>query len=149
MNLEKENMELKEMLAGAQLTEKNLEDYLYEICDIIHMQMPLKYQDTWVEKMIELGLYDPGRRVGGIMATNKAEAIHFMKIVFDWCSPQVARSMMDDLDFYIAETTDNESIKESIKMVRELVYARAEENLDDRRRKKAQLFQKSWLNKEA
>ena len=64
------------------------------------------------------------------MATNKAEAIHFMKIIFDWCSPQVARSMMDDLDFYIAETTDNESIKESIKMVRELVYARAEENLE-------------------
>ncbi len=48
----------------------------------------------------------------------------------DWCSPQVARMMMDDLDFYIAETTDNESIKESIKMVRELVYARAEENLE-------------------
>ena len=31
MNLEKENMELKEMLAGAQLTEKNLGDYLWEI----------------------------------------------------------------------------------------------------------------------
>jgi transcriptional/translational regulatory protein YebC/TACO1 len=59
MNLEKENMELKEMLAGAQLTEKNLEDYLYEICDVIHMQLPLRYQDTFVEKMIELGLYDP------------------------------------------------------------------------------------------
>ena len=64
------------------------------------------------------------------MATNKAEAIHFMKIVLDWCSPQVARMMMDDLDFYIAETTDNESIKESIKMVREMVYAKAEENLE-------------------
>ena len=64
------------------------------------------------------------------MATNKAEAIHFMKIIFDWCSPQVARSLMDDLDFYIAETTDNESIKESIKMVRDMVYARAEENLE-------------------
>jgi hypothetical protein len=59
MNLEKENMELKEMLAGAQLIEKNLEDYLYEICDIIHMQMSLKYQDRWVERMIEIGLYDP------------------------------------------------------------------------------------------
>ena len=35
MNLEKENAELREMLAGAQLTEKNLEDYLYEICDMI------------------------------------------------------------------------------------------------------------------
>ena len=64
------------------------------------------------------------------MATNKAEAIHFMKIVLDWCSPKVARMMMDDLDFYIAETTDNESIKTSIKMVREMVYARAEENLE-------------------
>ena len=64
------------------------------------------------------------------MATNKAEAIHFMKIVLDWCSPKVARMMMDDLDFYIAETTDNESIKTSIKMVREMIYARAEENLE-------------------
>ena len=59
MNLEKENMELKEMLAGAQLTEKNLEDYLFEICDIIHMQMSLKYQDMFVAKMIEIGMYDP------------------------------------------------------------------------------------------
>ena len=59
MNLEKENAELKEMLAGAQLTEKNLEDYLYEICDIIHMQMSLKYQDMFVTRMIEKGLYDP------------------------------------------------------------------------------------------
>ena len=52
-------MELKEMLAGAQLTEKNLEDYLFEICDLIHMQMPLKYQDAFVASMIEKGLYDP------------------------------------------------------------------------------------------
>lgn len=64
------------------------------------------------------------------MPTNKAEAIHFMKIIHDWVSPKVARMMMDDLDFYIAETTDNESIKESIKMVREMIYARAEENLE-------------------
>ena len=59
MNLEQENLELKEMLAGAQLTEKNLEDYLFEICDIIHMQLPLKHQDAFVAKMIEIGLYDP------------------------------------------------------------------------------------------
>ena len=39
MNLEKENAELREMLAGAQLTEKNLEDYLYEICDMIRDTM--------------------------------------------------------------------------------------------------------------
>ena len=59
MNLEKENAELKEMLAGAQLTEKNLEDYLYEICDIIHYQMSLREQDRWLERMVELRLYDP------------------------------------------------------------------------------------------
>ena len=47
------------MLAGAQLTEKSLEDYLWEICDIIHMQMSLKYQDRFVERMTEIGLYDP------------------------------------------------------------------------------------------
>tara|TARA_R100000008_G_scaffold74265_1_gene53035 strand:- start:323 stop:520 length:198 start_codon:yes stop_codon:yes gene_type:complete len=59
MNLEKENAELKEMLAGAQLAEKNLENYLWEICDIIYMQMSLKYQDMFVAKMIEIGLFDP------------------------------------------------------------------------------------------
>jgi len=64
------------------------------------------------------------------MVTTKGEGIHFMKIILDWCSPQVARMMMDDLDFYIAETTDNESVRDSIKMIRELIYARAEENLE-------------------
>mgnify|MGYP003132595557 FL=1 len=63
------------------------------------------------------------------MVTNKADAIHFMKIILDWCSPKVARMMMDDLDFYIAETTDNESVRDSIKLIGEMVYARAEENL--------------------
>jgi len=57
--LEEENAELREMVAGAQLTEKNLEDYLYEICDIIHYQMSLREQDRWLERMVELGLYDP------------------------------------------------------------------------------------------
>ena len=31
------------------------------------------------------------------MPTNKAEAIHFMKIIHDWVSPKVARMMMDDI----------------------------------------------------
>ena len=57
--LEEENAELREMLAGAQLTEKNLEDYLYEICDMIHYQMSLTEQDKWLERMVELGMYDP------------------------------------------------------------------------------------------
>ena len=57
--LEEENAELQEMLAGAQLTENNLEDYLYEICDMIHYQMSLTEQDRWLERMMELGMYDP------------------------------------------------------------------------------------------
>tara|TARA_R100001594_G_scaffold71367_1_gene105967 strand:- start:399 stop:599 length:201 start_codon:yes stop_codon:yes gene_type:complete len=62
------------------------------------------------------------------MVTNRVEATQFMKIILDWCSPIVARSMMDDLDFYVADTTDNESVKESIKMVRQMIYDMAEEN---------------------
>ena len=64
------------------------------------------------------------------MVTTKGEGIHFMKIILDWCSPQVARMMMDDLEFYIAETTDNESVRDSIKMIRKLIYERAEETLE-------------------
>jgi len=59
MKLEQEVAELREMLAGAQLTEENLKDYLFEICDYIHYQMPLKEQDRWLERMIKIGLYDP------------------------------------------------------------------------------------------
>ena len=67
------------------------------------------------------------------MTTDSSEAIRFMKIVLDWCSHQVARSMLDDMQFYIGDVSENESIKESVKMVRDLLYDRAEENimLDD------------------
>tara|TARA_R100001530_G_C4281477_1_gene145674 strand:- start:255 stop:530 length:276 start_codon:yes stop_codon:yes gene_type:complete len=63
------------------------------------------------------------------MTTTQVEATQFFKILLDWCSPQVARSMLDDMDFYIADTTDNESIRDSIKMVRRTLYEMAEENL--------------------
>ena len=36
--------------------------------------------------------------------------------------------MLDDMDFYIAETTDNESLRDSIKMVRQYLYDMSEEN---------------------
>ena len=62
------------------------------------------------------------------MVTTTPEAVHLHKIILDWCSPQVARSMLDDMDFYVADTTDNESLKQSIKMVRDILYSRAEEN---------------------
>ena len=55
------------------------------------------------------------------MVTSNSDAIQFFKILLDWCSPQVARMMLDDMDFYIAETTDNESVKESIKMVKKFL----------------------------
>jgi len=61
------------------------------------------------------------------MVTNQSDALLFFKTLLDWCSPQVARMMLDDMDFYIAETTDNESVKESIKMVRKLLYSMSEE----------------------
>ena len=63
------------------------------------------------------------------MPTTKGEAIHFMKIIHDYCSPMVARMMLDDLDFYIVDTTGNDSIKESIKMVRRMVYAKHNEEI--------------------
>ena len=63
------------------------------------------------------------------MVTTTPEAVHLHKIILDWCSPQVARSMLDDMDFYVADTTDNESLKQSIKMVREILYSRAEESI--------------------
>ena len=62
------------------------------------------------------------------MVTTYTEGVQFMKILLDWCSPQVARSMLDDMDFYIADSTGNESIRDSIKMVRKILYEIAEEN---------------------
>jgi hypothetical protein len=38
---------------------RTLADYIAEICDIIHMELPLRYQDKWVEVMTEKGLYTP------------------------------------------------------------------------------------------
>ena len=47
------------------------------------------------------------------MVTNRAEALHIMKILLDYMTPRVASMFISDLDF------DNESLKQSIKMVRE------------------------------
>ena len=70
------------------------------------------------------------------MVTNKSDAIQFYKILLDWCSPKVARMMLDDMDFYIADTTDNDSVKESIKLVRKYLYDMTMENemIDDEER---------------
>ena len=47
------------------------------------------------------------------MVTTKTEGLQFFKILLDWCSPQVARSMLDDMQFYIGDTTENESLRDS------------------------------------
>ena len=34
-----------------------LEDYIHTICDMIYMEMPLRYQDEWLKSMADKGLY--------------------------------------------------------------------------------------------
>jgi hypothetical protein len=66
------------------------------------------------------------------VVTTKGEGLHFYKILMDYMSPRVARMMLDDMDFEIADTTGNESIRESIKMVRKMLYDFADENKKDK-----------------
>tara|TARA_R110000751_G_scaffold55804_8_gene119641 strand:- start:6654 stop:6827 length:174 start_codon:yes stop_codon:yes gene_type:complete len=53
------------------------------------------------------------------MVTSNTEAIHIMKILLDYMTPKVASMFIADMDFEVAEVTDNESLRDSIKMVRE------------------------------
>tara|TARA_R110000824_G_scaffold135548_4_gene298838 strand:- start:263 stop:559 length:297 start_codon:yes stop_codon:yes gene_type:complete len=60
-----EIFDYKKMVAGAQNKENNLvkeiealKYVIATIADIIHMQMPLKYQDEWLTTIKERGLYD-------------------------------------------------------------------------------------------
>ena len=55
------------------------------------------------------------------MTTNRLEATHMIQIMLKYQSPYVAKQMLKDMDFEIADTTDNESLKESIKMVLGLI----------------------------
>ena len=38
---------------------EELLDAVHEIAEIIHMQMPLRYQDAWLEKIVEQGIWQP------------------------------------------------------------------------------------------
>ena len=53
-----------------------------------------------------------------MMVTTTNEAIHIMKILMDYMTPKVASMFIADLDFEVAEITENESLRDSIKMVR-------------------------------
>ena len=52
------------------------------------------------------------------MVTSRAEALHILKILGDYMTPRVMSMFISDLDFEVAENTDNESLRDSIKMVR-------------------------------
>ena len=51
------------------------------------------------------------------MVTTRLEAIHIMSIILNYMTPKVAKMMLADLDFEVADSTDNESLKNSIKLV--------------------------------
>ena len=51
------------------------------------------------------------------MVTTRLEAIHIMSIILNYMTPKVAKMMLADLDLEVAESTDNESLKNSIKLV--------------------------------
>tara|TARA_R100001594_G_scaffold71367_1_gene105968 strand:- start:586 stop:789 length:204 start_codon:yes stop_codon:yes gene_type:complete len=49
--------EMEQMLVGAQREEKTLRNYIEEICEIIEMQLPLRYQDAWLKSMVAKGYF--------------------------------------------------------------------------------------------
>ena len=51
------------------------------------------------------------------MVTTKGEGLHLVGILLRYMSKEKATKMIKDMDFEIAETTDNESLRDSIKMV--------------------------------
>ena len=51
------------------------------------------------------------------MVTTKSEAIHLMQIVLNYLSKKEAIKMLNDMDFEIANNTENDSLKNSIKLV--------------------------------
>jgi len=53
------------------------------------------------------------------MVTSRTEALHILKILKDYMTPRVMSMFIADLDFEVAEITDNESLRDSIKMVRD------------------------------
>ena len=55
----KEIRELEEIVAGARLNEENLLHYLTNVCALIYFDWPKVTRDSFVEDMIEIGLYDP------------------------------------------------------------------------------------------
>jgi|TARA_R110002020_G_scaffold363385_2_gene575689 hypothetical protein len=53
------------------------------------------------------------------MVTSVAEGIQLVAILLRYMKKEEALKMLNDMDFEIADFTDNESLKLSIKMVRD------------------------------
>jgi len=52
------------------------------------------------------------------MVTDRSEALHLVSILLRFMDRDEALRILCDMDFEIAETTGNKSLKNSIKMVR-------------------------------
>jgi len=52
------------------------------------------------------------------MVTNRLEALHLVSILLRFMNKSKALTILCDMDYEVAETTDNKSLKNSIKMVR-------------------------------
>lgn len=55
------------------------------------------------------------------MVTSRTEAVHIITLMLKYVSPYTAKQMLNDMDFEIADTTDNESLRDSIKGLLELI----------------------------
>ena len=53
------------------------------------------------------------------MVTTRSEGLHLVGILLRYMSKEDAVKMVKDMDFEIADITDNESLRDSIKMVSE------------------------------
>jgi hypothetical protein len=52
------------------------------------------------------------------MVTTIAESMHLIAILLRYVSKQKAYKMVSDMELEVANTTENESLRDSIKMVR-------------------------------
>jgi hypothetical protein len=55
------------------------------------------------------------------MVASRLEGVHMIQLILKYVSPYTAKQMLTDIDFEIADTTDNESLKESIKLLLGLI----------------------------
>jgi hypothetical protein len=55
------------------------------------------------------------------MVASRLEGVHMIQLILKYVSPYTAKQMLTDMDFEIADTTDNESLKESIKLLLRLI----------------------------